>query len=112
MLGRYELLMPIAKGGMGNVWAARLKGSRGFRKLVAIKTILRALEHPNQEQMLFQEAVLASQIQHPNVAETLELGEQDGILYLVMELVSGESLRFILREAKARGGMPMFVCVN
>jgi len=112
MLGRYELLMPIAKGGMGNVWAARLKGSRGFRKLYAIKTILRSLEHANQEQMLFQEAVLASQIHHPNVAETLELGEHEGRLYLVMELVCGESLRFILREALALGGMPMPVSIN
>ena len=112
MLGRYELLMPIAKGGMGTVWAARLKGSRGFRKLCAIKTILHTLEHPAQEQMLYQEAVLASQIHHPNVAETLELGEQDGMLYLVMELVSGESLRFVLREAQALGGMPMAVAIN
>jgi len=112
MFGRYELLMPIAKGGMGNVWAARLKGSRGFRKLVAIKTILRTLHHADQERMLFQEAVLASQIHHPNVAETLELGEQDDTLYLVMELVSGESLRFVMQEAQARGGMPILVCIN
>src|SRR4051812_43305523 len=112
MLGRYELLMPIAKGGMGDVWAARLNGSRGFRKLVAIKTILRSLEHADQEQMLFQEAVLASQIHHPNVAETLELGEHEGTLYLVMELVSGESLRFILHEAQALGGLPLSVSIN
>jgi len=112
MLGRYELLVPIAKGGMGNVWAARLKGTRGFRKLVAIKTILRTLERSGLEQMLYQEAVLASQIHHPNVAETLELGEHEGTLYLVMELVSGESLRFILREGQARGGIPLSVCIN
>jgi len=112
MLGRYELLMPIAKGGMGNVWAARLKGTRGFRKLVAIKTIVRTLAHPKVEQMLFQEAMLASQIHHPNVAETLELGEHEGKLYLVMELVSGESLSFILREAHAHGGMPFSVTIN
>jgi serine/threonine-protein kinase len=112
MLGRYELLMPIAKGGMGNVWAARLKGTRGFRKLVAIKTILHALDNEQLRQMLFQEAMLASQIHHPNVAETLEFGEHEGKLYLVMELVSGESLRFILREAQARGGVPFAVSVN
>jgi serine/threonine-protein kinase len=112
MLGRYELLMPIAKGGMGNVWAARLKGTRGFRKLFAIKTILRTLENAQLQQMLFQEAVLASQIHHPNVAETLELGEHEGTLYLVMELVSGESLRFILREAQTRGGVPLAVSIN
>lgn len=112
MLGRYELLMPIAKGGMGNVWAARLRGTRGFRKLVAIKTILRTLENAHLEQMLFQEAMLASQIHHPNVAETFELGEHEGTLYLVMELVSGESLRFILRQAQAHGGVPIPIGVN
>jgi len=112
MLGRYELLTPIASGGMGNVWAARLKGTRGFRKLVAIKTILRSLEHPQLEQMLSQEALLASQIHHPNVAEMLELGEQDGTLYLVMELVQGESLAYILREAQAHGGVPFPVAIN
>ena len=112
MLGRYELLMPIAKGGMGNVWAARLKGTRGFRKLVAIKTVLRTLENAQLEQMLFQEAMLASQIHHPNVAETFELGEHEGTLYLVMELVSGESLRFLLREAQSHGGIPLGVGVS
>lgn len=112
MLGRYELLMPIAKGGMGNVWAARLKGTRGFRKLVAIKTVLRTVENAQLEQMLFQEAMLASQIHHPNVAETFELGEHEGTLYLVMELVAGESLRFILREAQGHGGLPLVVSVN
>ena len=39
VLGRYELLVPIAKGGMAQVWAARLRGSRGFQKIVAIKII-------------------------------------------------------------------------
>lgn len=112
MLGRYELLMPIAKGGMGNVWAARLKGTRGFRKLVAVKTILRTMENAQLEQMLYQEAVLASQIRHPNVAETLELGEHEGHLYLVMELVLGESLLFVLREAQAQGGVPFNVSIN
>jgi serine/threonine-protein kinase len=112
MLGRYEMLLPIAAGGMGNVWAARLKGTRGFRKLVAVKTVLHAVDDEKLEQMLFQEATLASQIHHPNVVETIELGEHDNTLYLVMELVFGESLSFILREAVARGGVPLPVAVN
>ncbi len=112
MLGRYELLMPLAKGGMGNVWAARLKGTRGFRKLVAVKTILRKLENEQLQQMLYQEAVVASQIHHPNVAETLELGEHEGRMFLVMELVLGESLLFVLREAQADGAIPFDVGVN
>ena len=38
-LDRYELLAPIASGGMASVWLARLRGKRGFEKLFAIKTI-------------------------------------------------------------------------
>jgi serine/threonine-protein kinase len=112
MLGRYELLSPIAAGGMGNVWAARLKGTRGFRKLVAIKTILQSFEDEKLEQMLYQEATLASQIHHPNVVETLELGDHQGVLYLVMELIQGESLSCLMRESVRVGGLPLNVSVN
>jgi serine/threonine-protein kinase len=112
-LGRYELLLPVAKGGMAQVWAARLKGTRGFRKLVAIKTILSgAIDDTQLEQMFLQEATLASQIQHPNVAATLELGEENGLLYLVMEWVDGESVQCILSRAAAHGGVPLAVGVN
>ncbi len=91
VLGRYELLLPIAQGGMATVWAARQKGSRGFQKTVAIKTMLPSLSDDAMfEQMFLDEAALAAKIHHPNVAEILDLGEQDEILYLVMEWVDGE----------------------
>ena len=45
-LGRYEVLVPIASGGMARVWAARLVGQGGFTKIVALKTILPELEKP------------------------------------------------------------------
>ena len=93
VLGRYELVLPVARGGMAEVWAARLHGSRGFRKLVAIKTILRgAIDDARMEQMFLAEAELASRIQHPNVVQTLELGEHAAGLYLVLEWVEGLSL--------------------
>lgn len=111
-LGRYELLVSIGAGGMGNVWAARLNGSRGFRKLVAIKTIVRPMVSADSEQMLFQEAVLASQIHHQNVAQTFELSEHEGTLYLVMELVPGESLSYLRKAAVEAGGIPLLVSVN
>jgi serine/threonine-protein kinase len=101
VLGRYELLLPIAQGGMATVWAARLKGSRGFQKTVAVKTMLPNLsDDPQFEQMFLDEAALASRIHHPNVAEILDLGEQDEILYLVMEWVDGEALSVISKTAK------------
>ncbi len=113
LLGRYELLVPIAKGGMAQVWAARLKGSRGFHKLVAVKTVLpRALDDQKMERMFLEEASLASHIHHPNVVETLELGEQDGVLYLVMEWVDGEPLSEVMAKAREHGGLPLGVAIN
>jgi len=113
ILGRYALLLPIAKGGMAQVWAARLRGSRGFQKLVAIKTILAGvIDNTRMEQMFLEEAQLASQIHHPNVVGTLELGEEDSTLYLVMEWVDGESLSVVLAKAAASGGVPLPIAVN
>jgi serine/threonine-protein kinase len=112
-LGRYELLVPIAKGGMAQVWAARLLGSRGFTKLVAIKVILAGgMDNTRLEQMFLEEASLAASIHHPNVVETLELGEHEGTLYLVMEWVEGESLHYVQTRAQERGGLPLTVAVN
>src|SRR5262245_36391967 len=104
VLGRYELLVPVAQGGMATVWAARLKGSRGFQKTVAIKTMLPNLsDDPQFEQMFLNEASLASRVHHPNVAEILDLGEQDDVLYLVMEWVEGESVSVLMRTLKRSG---------
>src|SRR5215472_17840117 len=85
-LDRYELLCPIASGGMATVWLAKLRGKRGFEKLFAIKTIRTELAIEAQfEEMFLDEARIASGIQHPNVAQILDLGEQEGVLFIVME---------------------------
>lgn len=113
VLGRYELLLPVAKGGMASVWAARLKGTHGFEKVVAIKTMLPGLvDDPSFQRMFQDEATMASQVRHPHVIEILDLGEQDGILYLVMEWVSGEPLNVIMSAAATRGGIPFPVAVH
>ncbi len=92
-LGRYELLVPIASGGMAHVWAARLVGHGGFTKIVALKTMLpQMLEDPQFEAMFLDEARIAAKLRHPNVCETFDLGEDEGVLYLAMEWVDGPSL--------------------
>jgi serine/threonine protein kinase len=113
VLGRYELLAQVARGGMGQVWVARLRGARGFQKLVAIKTLLPELRHDARiEQMLLEEARIASLIQHSNVVQTTELGEHRGYLYLVMEWIDGESLGFVLKRSEERGPIPLPVAVQ
>jgi serine/threonine-protein kinase len=110
-LGRYELLVPIALGGMASVWAARMTGA--VEKIVAVKLIRAELcDDVDFEEMFLDEASLVSRIRHPNVAEVLDLGEESGTLYQVMEWVDGEPLNLVLRESKAAGGVPLPVALR
>jgi serine/threonine-protein kinase len=113
VLDRYELLLPVASGGMAMVWAARLKGTRGFQKIVAIKTMLPKLSEDEQfEQMFLDEASLASEIHHPHVVEIHDLGEQQGVLFLVMEWIDGVPLNQLMKASRAEGGVPIPIAVR
>lgn len=113
-LGRYELLQSIASGGMATVWAARLAGTRGFQKLVAIKAMLPELrDEPGAEAMFMREAGVVSRIRHPNVVEVFDVGEDKGVLFLVMEWIHGEPLSAVITAARAHGeGMPPAMAVR
>jgi eukaryotic-like serine/threonine-protein kinase len=113
ILGRYELLLPVAAGGMAMVWAARQKGSRGFQKIVAVKTMLPKLsEDPQFEKMFLDEASLASRIHHPNVVEVLDLGEESGVLFIAMEWLDGAPLNQVMKAAKTASGIPIPVAIH
>ena len=100
-LDRYELLCPIAEGGMATVWVARQTGKHGFEKLVAIKTILpKFAADPAFQKMFRDEARIASRIEHANAAQILDVGEQHDMTYLVMEYVDGDALSSIYRALK------------
>jgi eukaryotic-like serine/threonine-protein kinase len=103
-LDRYEILCPVARGGMGNVWIARMRGKYGFEKLVALKTILAdRSQEPRVKRMFLDEARIASHVDHVNVARILDLGEQSGLLYLTMEWVEGDSLSRLQRVVQGKG---------
>ena len=75
------------------MWVARQRGKHGFEKLVAIKTILpKFAADPRFQEMFLDEARIASRIEHLNVAQIFDLGEEHDILYLAMEYVDGEAL--------------------
>ncbi|HEX8792077.1 MAG TPA: serine/threonine-protein kinase [Polyangiaceae bacterium] len=109
-LGRYELLVPLASGGMAQVWVARLAGEHGFARLVAVKTM--RPEHADSDafrRMFLDEARLAARIAHTNVVEVLDLGEEgEGIVYLAMTLVEGDSVAGLLKTRRKVGarGLP------
>lgn len=112
VLGKYELLAPVAKGGMAQIWSARPVGSRGFRNVVAIKTIIKGqIDDRRLEQMFVQESIVATRVLHPNVVKTFEAGEHDGVLYMTMEWVDGEPLQVITAAARERGGLPLPISV-
>lgn len=101
-LGRYEVLFELARGGMGTVYVGRLVGAHGFDRLVAIKVLSEQRGEADLAAFLA-EARVTARITHPQVVQTLELGEQDGMPFIVMELVRGVSLSMLLRELAARG---------
>ena len=99
-VGRYRLLAPIASGGMAQVWAARPEGF-GFARTIALKLIRH--EYAADEEyvrMFIDEATVAAAIQHPNVCETYELGREEGILFMALEWVAGDSLAGVLHRAE------------
>ncbi|WP_437619485.1 serine/threonine-protein kinase [Sorangium sp. So ce1151] len=102
-LGRYELVLRVSAGDVGEVWAARLRREHGFQKLFAIKVLRPELSpDPDAVRMFLDEAALAARIRHPNVVPVVDLGERDGTLFYVMEWVGGEPLSSVLRAARRR----------
>jgi serine/threonine-protein kinase len=78
---------------MACVWLGRVRGKHGFERLVAIKTILpEYATEPEFRTMMADEARIASAIEHPNVAHIIDVGEDLGTFYIVLEWVDGDSL--------------------
>ena len=106
LVGRYRLLVPIGAGGMAQVWAARPE-SAGLARVVAVKLVLPDYAQDGEyERMFVDEAMVASAIRHPNVCETLELGRDGDLLFMVLEWIAGESLSGLLQQQGALHPMP------
>jgi serine/threonine-protein kinase len=93
LAGRYAIYGEIAAGGMATVHFARLFGTAGFSRTVAIKRLHAQLaKDPEFVAMFLDEAHLAARIRHPNVVPTLDVVSMQGEIFIVMEYVQGESL--------------------
>jgi len=100
--GRYRLVSPIARGGMATVWVA---DDPVLSRQVAVKILRNDLAADDGTRARFRhEAVAAARLSHPNIVSTYDTGDDDGIAYIVMELVDGPTLRHLIDQ---RGGLPV-----
>jgi serine/threonine protein kinase len=97
VFGKYRLVERLGRGGMGEVWKAKLAGPGGFERLLVVKRILPyLLEDPRFIKMFFAEARLSALLHHPNVVQVFQLEEVEGEWVLTMEYVNGRDLSTVL----------------
>jgi len=110
-IGKYRIIGNIGNGGMAEVFLAVASGSGGFNKLHVLK-LLRQDTFDNTEAIrAFQsEARVAALLNHPNVVQTYEVGEDEGNVYMVMEYLEGANLQVVLnyvRRANLADGLTL-----
>src|SRR5579863_3749674 len=89
-LGPYEIIAPLGAGGMGEVYRAR---DTRLQRTVAIKVLPAHLSSsPYLHARFEQEAKSISRLQHPNICVVHDIGSQDGVDFMVMEYVAGQTL--------------------
>ena len=103
--GRFRVVKQIGEGGMGVVYAAH---DDQLDRPVAIKTLRDVGGDGTARERLLREARTGASLSHPNICQLYELGEQDGELYLAMELLDGEPLSARI----ARGALPLAEAVE
>ena len=102
-MGKYELVALLALGGTAEIYLARIAGVAGFEKYVVVKCLHDHLADDSEfVRMFLDEARLTAQLDHSNIVQTIELGEEQGRYYIVMEYLAGMSLSLISRRAMER----------
>jgi serine/threonine protein kinase len=102
--GKYYLLERINVGGMAEVFKAKAFGVEGFERLVAVKRILPNIAEDEEFITMFiDEAKIAVQLQHANIAQIFDLGKVDDSYFIALEFVHGKDLRAIFDHFRKVG---------
>src|SRR5882724_8036996 len=98
-IGRYTLFDRIGRGGMADIFLARVQTDLGVSRLAVVKQILPHLSDSREfSDMLITEAKLAARLDHANIVQVHDLGRSDGFLYIAMQYVEGFDLNELLRR--------------
>lgn len=98
-IGRFAIERKLGEGGMGVVYAAR---DDRLERTIALKTLPALSEDDTARERLWREAKAAASVNHPNVCQIYEVGEDAGRLFIAMELLEGEALGDRLRHGPLR----------
>jgi serine/threonine-protein kinase len=99
-LGRYTCLREIGAGGMAVLYLAQRTGAKGFTKRFALKRIKpKYAADTNFTRMFMREAKLSATLDHPNIAQVVDFGQDGNEHFIVMEYVHGPDLRRLLRDS-------------
>ena len=99
-IGRYALLRRLGRGGMAEVFLARQEGPSDFAKTVVVKRMLPHLtENKRFVDMFLREARVAARLNHPNVVQIFELGQDQDTYFLAMEFIDGITLHRLAKRA-------------
>ena len=108
LFGKYVLLRPMAKGGMGQLYLAASGETGGFEKLCVVKKVLPGLEDAAIRRRFLDEAKVVVRLNHANLVQVFDAGVSEEEHYLAMELVEGKDLRAVWnRCAKLRRRIPV-----
>ncbi|MBC8132023.1 MAG: serine/threonine protein kinase, partial [Deltaproteobacteria bacterium] len=101
--GKYYLLERINVGGMAEVFRAKAFGVEGFERLVAVKKILPNIAEDEEFIAMFiDEAKIAVQLQHANIAQIFDLGKVEDSFFIALEFVRGRDLRAMFDRVRQR----------
>jgi serine/threonine protein kinase len=113
--GKFTLFRRLAKGGMAEIYLARMREMAGIERMVVVKLIAtRFGEDVSFREMFQDEARIAATLTHPNIGHVFEVGKTNGIYYLAMEFIHGRDLRTIVRQSikRYRRALPPDIAVN
>jgi len=108
--GRYELVERIGEGGMSDIYAATMRGAKGFERLLVVKRLKRELSaNPAAVAQFIDEARLGSLLSHPNIVQIYDFGEADDGYFMAMEYVAGRNMTQIVERHLQRHGRALDV---